>query len=110
MYTENFLGEIKLFGFDFIPTGFAPCSGQVLDIMSNTALFSLLGTAYGGDGHRTFALPNLNGKTAIGMGKAEGNADFRVGQNGVVGSQGQGLSYMTLNYCICVDGIFPHRS
>ena len=110
MYTESIIGEIKQFGFGFTPKGYAPCSGQILDINKNTALFSLLGTTYGGDGYRTFALPNLNGRAVVGSGKSEGESNFEMGQKGVVGSQGQGLAYMTLNYCICVDGIFPYRN
>ena len=57
--TEPFLGEIRMFGFDFAPQGWALCNGQLLPINQNQALFSLLGFAYGGDGTTTFALPDL---------------------------------------------------
>ncbi len=58
---DPFVGEIRTFGFNFPPTGWAQCNGQLLPISQNTALFSLLGTYYGGDGKSTFALPNLQG-------------------------------------------------
>jgi microcystin-dependent protein len=63
-----FLGELKLVPFDFAPTGWAFCNGQLLSIAQNTALFSLLGTQYGGDGRTTFALPNLQGAVPLGAG------------------------------------------
>ena len=63
---EPFVAEIRLFGFNFAPTGWAQCNGQILPIAQNTALFSLLGTNYGGDGRVTFALPDLRGRTTIG--------------------------------------------
>ncbi|GMK42804.1 tail Collar domain-containing protein [Paenibacillus sp. CCS19] len=62
---EPFLGEIRLFGFGFVPKGWLPCNGQLLNISTNTALFSLLGTAYGGDGIRTFALPDYRGRVPV---------------------------------------------
>lgn len=65
-----FLGELKLVPFDFAPVGWAFCNGQLLSIAQNTALFALLGTQYGGDGHTTFALPNLQGAVPLGAGPA----------------------------------------
>ncbi len=62
---EPFLGEIRLMSFGFAPRGWALCNGQLLPINANAALFSLLGTAYGGDGRTTFALPNLQGRVPI---------------------------------------------
>ena len=56
---EPFLGQIQPFGFNFAPRGWSTCDGQLLSISANTALFSLLGTYYGGDGRTTFALPDL---------------------------------------------------
>jgi microcystin-dependent protein len=66
--SEPFLGEIRLVGFNFPPMGWAFCDGQILSIAQNTALFSLLGTTYGGNGSTTFALPNLQGRVAMGTG------------------------------------------
>ena len=63
--SEPFIGEIRMFGFGFPPKGWAFCSGQILPIQQNAALFSLLGTTYGGNGIQNFALPNLNGRTPI---------------------------------------------
>jgi microcystin-dependent protein len=62
---EPFLSEIRLFSFNFAPRGWALCNGQILPINQNQALFSLLGTTYGGDGRTTFALPNLQGRVPI---------------------------------------------
>jgi microcystin-dependent protein len=65
---EPFLGEVKMMSFNFPPRGWAPCSGQLLPINQNQALFSLLGTMYGGDGRINFALPNLQGRVPIHVG------------------------------------------
>lgn len=74
---EPFLGEIRLFSFNNIPRGWAPCEGQQLAIQQNAALFSLLGTVYGGDGMRTFALPDLRGRVALHVGPS-----FPLGSKG----------------------------
>ena len=65
---EDFLGEIRMFAGNFAPLGWLFCDGRTLPISQNTALFSLIGTTYGGDGRTTFALPNLNGRTPLGAG------------------------------------------
>src|SRR5438270_9252815 len=65
MAAERYLGEIRMFGFTFAPRGWAMCNGQILSISQNTALFSLLGTTYGGNGQTTFALPDLRGRIPI---------------------------------------------
>ncbi len=78
---EPFVGEILLVAFNFAPPNFAFCEGQILPIAENTALFSLLGTNFGGDGQRTFALPDLRGKVPAG-----------------------------LNYIIALNGVFPPRN
>lgn len=89
MSTEPFIGEIKIFGFNFAPRGYATCSGQILAIAQNTALFSLLGTTYGGNGQTTFALPNLNGRVAIGQGQSPGTSNYIIGQ--VAGTENETL-------------------
>ena len=66
--SEPFLSEIKIMSFNFAPKGWALCNGQLLPINQNQALFSLLGTTYGGDGMQTFALPNLQGRVPLHMG------------------------------------------
>lgn len=63
---DPFLAEIRMFGFNFAPVGWATCDGALIPISQNTALFSLLGTNYGGDGRTNFALPNLQGSSVIG--------------------------------------------
>lgn len=78
--SSPFVAEITMFGFNFPPTGWAFCQGQLLPISQNTALFSLLGTTYGGDGKSTFALPNLQDQTAIGMGQGPGLQDYVEGE------------------------------
>lgn len=84
MATEPFLGEIRLFSFTFPPKGWALCNGQLLPINQNAALFSILGTTYGGNGTTTFALPNLQGSVAVHQG------------NGIVLGERSGSASVTL--------------
>jgi microcystin-dependent protein len=86
---QPFLGEIRCFGFNFSPVGWAFCSGQLLPISQNDALFNLIGTTYGGDGTSTFALPNLQSRVPIHQGSFAGNT-FVLGQAG-------GVETVTLN-------------
>lgn len=80
--SDQFVGEIRTVGFNFAPQGWATCDGQILPISQNTALFSLLGTQYGGNGETTFALPNLNRTFAIGHGQGPGLSDRVIGEEG----------------------------
>lgn len=80
--SSPFVAEIRMFGFNFAPTGWAQCNGQLLPISQNTALFSLLGTFYGGDGKSTFALPNLEGSVPIHEGQGQGLSQYFIGQSG----------------------------
>ena len=80
--SEPFVGQIIPVGFNFAPKGWATCDGQLLPISQNTALFSLLGTQYGGDGKSTFALPNLQGSIAVGFGQGPGLSDYFQGETG----------------------------
>lgn len=175
------IGQIQLFGFNFPPRGWAFCHGQILAINQNPALFSLLGTMYGGDGQSTFALPDLRGRVAIGFGQGPGLSQrtigefsgaenvtlsphqmpvhthqlmisdgigttdtangnylangavtiargntvpaniYATGQNGQLNPNAVGIQggsqphnnmqpYLTLNYCIALQGIFPSRN
>jgi microcystin-dependent protein len=79
---DAFLGEVRAMPFGFVPTGWAPCQGQLLPVQLNAALYSLLGSTYGGDGYSNFALPNV---------------PPLQGKNG------------TLQYCIAVQGDYPQR-
>lgn len=171
---EPFIGEIKLVPYNFAPRGWAFCNGQILSIAQNTALFSLLGTTYGGNGQTTFALPDLQGRIVVHRGQGPGLSDYVMGEvagvenvtidattlpahthtfqvnnagatgtvaggfvpavsTGTVGNvygtaaggnmPAQSLStvgsgqphtnlqpYLTLNYCIALEGIFPQRN
>lgn len=82
--SDQYVAEIRIFPFNFAPTGWAMCAGQLLPISQNTALFSLLGTFYGGDGKSTFALPNLQGSAALSQGQssASGTQYFIGEQSG----------------------------
>jgi microcystin-dependent protein len=79
---EPFLAQIIMFGGNFAPRGWAFCDGQLLAISSNTALFSLLGTTYGGDGRTTFALPDLRGRVSMHPGNGPGLSSRRLGEKG----------------------------
>jgi microcystin-dependent protein len=80
--SDPILGEIRIFAFTFPPRGWALCNGQLLQIAQNTALFSLLGTTYGGDGVTTFALPNLQGSAPLQQGQGAGLSPRSLGQAG----------------------------
>lgn len=79
---DPFIAEIIMFGGNFAPRGWAYCDGQLLPISQNTALFSLLGTTYGGDGRTTFALPDMRGRVAIGPRHGAGLSNYQLGQKG----------------------------
>lgn len=79
--SSPFVAEIRMFGFQFAPKGWAFCAGQLLPISQNTALFSLLGTFYGGDGKSTFALPDLEGSCALGQGQSSASgSEYFIGE------------------------------
>ncbi len=78
--SNPFLGQIAIFGFNFAPRGWALCNGQILAISQNTALFSLLGTTYGGNGTTTFALPNLQSRVPMHMGQGPGLSNVVEGE------------------------------
>ncbi|HEY5707309.1 MAG TPA: tail fiber protein, partial [Terrimicrobiaceae bacterium] len=80
--SEPFLGQILLFPYNFAPRGWAFCQGQLMNISQNTALFSLLGTTYGGNGITTFALPDLRGRVAISSGQGPGLQNYDLGGTG----------------------------
>jgi microcystin-dependent protein len=88
---DMYLGEIRLFGYNWCPVGWAPAAGQTLLINQNTRLFSLYGTAFGGNGVTTFGLPNLNGGAADGGSAAVPNPA------------------LTLKWCVAITGIYPSR-
>lgn len=130
---EAFIGTILLFAGNFAPRGWALCHGQQLSIQQNAALFSILGTTYGGDGVRTFALPDLRGRVAVGWGGGPGLSPCELGERGgaesvtltgAVAVTGSGEAralpangmphenrqpYLGMNYIIALEGIFPSR-
>ena len=79
---DFYLGEIRLMGFSFAPNGWMYCQGQLLPVLQNQALFSLLGATYGGDGRTTFALPDLRGRAIVGVGQGNGLSPIAWGQKG----------------------------
>jgi microcystin-dependent protein len=83
--SEPFVGQLSLVGFNFAPVGWATAAGQILPISQYSALFSLLGTTYGGDGRSTFGLPNMQGNVANGFGQGAGLNPYSLGETG--GSQ-----------------------
>lgn len=80
--TDQFLAEIRMFTGNFAPVGWATCDGQLMPISQNTALFSLIGTYYGGNGTSNFALPNLQGSIPLGMGAGPGLTQRVIGESG----------------------------
>ena len=80
--TDPFLGQLMLVPYNFCPRGWANAEGQILSIAQNTALFSLLGTTYGGDGQTTFGLPDLRGRVPISQGQGTGLSNYSLGQVG----------------------------
>lgn len=132
--TEPFIGEITMFAGNFAPRGWALCDGQLLAISGNEALFSLLGTTYGGDGRTTFALPDLRGRVVIHPGSGPGLSTYRLGQKGgaenMTAPEGVPVKverygqrkvmpvetphsnlqpYGTVNYIIALQGVYPSR-
>ena len=128
---DDYLGEIVTVGFNFCPRGMMEADGRLLPIAENTALFSLLGTMYGGDGRTTFALPDRRGRVMVGAGQGPGLTDRRQGERGGTESDiaGPALAhdggadplgestagnnmppYLALKQCIVTQGIYPSRS
>jgi len=91
---EVYLGTIQPFAFQWAPRGWMFCSGQLLSIAQNSALFSLIGTTYGGDGVTTFALPNLNGRTATGQGHSTTGSTYIMGES--AGSENEILNQLQM--------------
>jgi|TARA_A100000171_G_scaffold11009_1_gene8817 microcystin-dependent protein len=135
--SEPFLAEIRIYGFNFAPRGWAFCDGQILPINQNQSLYSLLGTTYGGDGRTSFALPDLRGRTPmhpgagnINQGTKGGNPsttgpaddgdtldsltlDRNLGStlnNNLVATHGAQMDSIALNFAIALQGLFPSRS
>ena len=118
---EGFVGQITMFGGSFEPEHWAFCNGQMLDIMSHQALFSVIGTSYGGDGVKTFALPDLRGRVPMHAGAAPGLPQRSRGEqvasaNVALADTADGQAYAStqastaINFIICLKGQYPIRS
>ncbi|HBB98067.1 MAG TPA: phage tail protein [Blastocatellia bacterium] len=133
-----FIGEIRMVGFNFAPPGWAFCNGQLMPLSQNTALFSLLGTTYGGDGRTTFALPDFRSRGPIHFGQGPGLSLRELGEMG--GEEASALPggsveipqspanptvlsyapagrpvnimepFLVVNFIICLNGSFPSHS
>jgi microcystin-dependent protein len=95
---DPFVAEIRIFGFNFAPKGWAFCDGQLLPIWQNTALFSLVGTYYGGDGKSTFGLPNLMERFAVGAGEGPGLTPRQLGETGGTATVALTTAQMPVHY------------
>ncbi|KZY34997.1 hypothetical protein A3754_13975 [Alcanivorax sp. HI0083] len=135
--SEPFLAEIRIYGFNFAPRGWAFCDGQILPINQNQSLYSLLGTTYGGDGRTSFALPDLRGRTPMHIETSNINLGAKGGTTNTTGPAGDGdtldsltldrnlgstlntttvatrgaqMDSIALNFAIALQGLFPSRS
>lgn len=106
----QYLGEIKAVGFNFPPRGFASCAGQILAISQNTALFSLIGTYYGGNGQTTFQLPNLGGRVPIGQGQSPGTANYTIGEMAGTETVSLGLTQLPTHSHLATTAVTPDTS
>jgi microcystin-dependent protein len=95
---DPFIGEIRMVGFNYAPQGWALCNGQLLSIQQNTALFSLLGTTFGGDGRTTFGLPDLRGRVPMHQGQGPGLSPYQMGDKGGVESMSLSVSNMPQHF------------
>ena len=95
--SEPFIGEIRMFGGNFAPRGWAFCDGQLVSISSNDALFALLGTIYGGDGRTTFGLPDLRGRIPIHQGQGPGLTNRPIGQKSGVERAGVNVNQLPVH-------------
>jgi microcystin-dependent protein len=108
---EPYIGEIMLFAGNFPPKGWAFCNGQILSIAQNSALFSILGTTYGGNGTTTFALPDLRSRVPVGIGQSPGLDNVELGEKNQLSTHGAySRGYLGINYCIALYGLYPPRS
>ena len=110
--TDAYVGEIIMGGWNFCPRGTVPADGKLMAIAQNTALFSLFGTTYGGDGRVTFGLPDLRSRTPIHHGQGPGLPSHNIGSKSNFSSSGSAPNTGTLaiSYCVVVQGIYPSRN
>lgn len=107
MIQDAHMGEIRMFAGPGAPDGWLPCDGQLMDIRQFTALFSLLGTTFGGDGNTTFALPDLRGCIPVHVTDSLPVGALAPARSEDEGTEGEAQPYAGLLYIIATDGIFP---
>ena len=105
-----YIGEIRIFPYNFVPTGWMACDGQTMQIAENTPLFALLGTMFGGDGETTYCLPDFRDRAPV-----HRSQDNLLGQTGGGEMAQAGPDFtitptLTATICIAIDGVFPQRS
>ena len=104
---QPFVGEIRMFGGNFAPAGWAFCSGQLMSISENETLFNLIGTTYGGDGQETFALPDLQGRIPIHAGQGPGiSQSYQLGESAGVESVTLTVSQLPVHTHALIASIF----
>jgi microcystin-dependent protein len=104
----NYVGEVRLFGFNFCPVGWLPADGQTLPISQYVPLFSLYGTTYGGDGTKTFKLPDLQGRAPAGVSATESWGTAYGSINPAPGpAKGR---FLSMTWCVAYLGVFPPRN
>jgi len=120
--SDPFIGEIMIVGYTFCPRGWAEATGQILPITEYSALYSLYGRTFGGDGRTTFALPDLRGRVPVGIGRAKrGLPDFSLGSSGpgqkiVKSADGRDdrsvadPGFLAIRYCVALRGVYPSRN
>lgn len=105
---DPYYGEIRMFAGSFAPEGWALCDGRLMNINTHVALYSVIGTQFGGDGVRTYALPDLRGRMPIGAGQGQGLPYYEVGQK--VGGSGEGgTPGLAVTFILSLGGTFPAR-
>jgi microcystin-dependent protein len=116
--SDPLLAEIRTFAGNFAPRGWLFCHGQILSIAQNTAVFSLLGTTYGGNGTVNFALPDLRGRVVVGAGNGPGLPSVQLGEmggniqvlTGTAQPHAPSQPFLALNFIIAIQGIYPSRN
>ena len=105
---DAFTGEIRLFGGNYAPRGWAICTGELLPITQYPELFTVLGGYDNGKGH--FALPDLRGRVPLGAGQGPGLPEYPIRYMGKEGASGkEGIPFQAVNFIICLKGLFPER-
>lgn len=106
---DPYYGEIRMFAGTFAPEGWALCDGRLMNLRTHVALFSILGTTYGGDGVNNYALPDLRGRMPIGAGQGPGLPNYELGEKIAAGGAGGSPAGLAVNFILSLGGTFPQR-